>query len=720
MFTPDQPIDTCEQDLLGRKSFAKSLGDAICSYNEQDSIVVGLYGEWGSGKTSIINMAIEHIEFQRNDKNKPIIIKFNPWNYSDQNQLITQFFRQLSLTLERPDNAKTALEIGKQLETYAKFFEPLSFIPAIGPYAKILGSVFKHLGGASKHFGQLKNKNLEIIRKELDDLLSQLPYKIIIVIDDIDRLTNIEIRQIFQLIKAIGDFPNTVYFLSFDKKIVNNALQKVQEGSGEEYLEKMIQIPFEVPQISTTAVEKILFEKLDYFIKDVSVDCWNQIRWGNIFYGGLKYFFKNIRNVTRYINTVSFNSNILKHYVNYVDLFALIGLQVFMPTVYHSIRANKDSFTGIYSSHTYSAQDKEIEEHRKLFDRIIESQSIIPNKAFQDFLKELFPKVNSVYSNTLYGDDWLNEWKRERRICSPDCFDCYFMLSISDDDISEAEMKDILSLADNIDLFSERIRVLIKKSKIIRFLDIIEGYTQREIPLDNIEVIITALINLGDLFPDSETGMFGLMDTPLRISRIIHQLLKRFDNRESRFTIMKSSIQNAKDSLYTFVHEISLQDQEHGKYGLKDNPKPEEERLLNSQQLEILEEIVCDKIDEWVQDGRLDKHKRLPKILFRWLRWGGNLNYIQQYVRRLISNEGLLEFLSGFLIRAFSQGATDKVGQFQWHMDIENVKKFADINDIEQRLRKIVKTEEVSKYSPNHILTINTFLDTIDGKIETI
>jgi len=73
MFKPDQPIKSCKEDILGRYLFAQSLGDAILSYKEKDSIVIGLFGAWGSGKTSIINMALEHIDFvskNRNDAEK--------------------------------------------------------------------------------------------------------------------------------------------------------------------------------------------------------------------------------------------------------------------------------------------------------------------------------------------------------------------------------------------------------------------------------------------------------------------------------------------------------------------------------------------------------------------------------------------------------------------------------------------------------------------------
>ncbi|MBM2835098.1 MAG: hypothetical protein HW406_2259, partial [Candidatus Brocadiaceae bacterium] len=140
-FRPDQPIQAGKEDILGRQAFSQTLASAICSYQDKNSIVVGLYGSWGSGKTSIINMSLEHIGLITQNKPKkecPIVVKFNPWNYSDQNQLISQFFKQLSLALKKGEAKKTAIKIGKYLAAYAAFFEPaLSIVhPVAGSAAR--------------------------------------------------------------------------------------------------------------------------------------------------------------------------------------------------------------------------------------------------------------------------------------------------------------------------------------------------------------------------------------------------------------------------------------------------------------------------------------------------------------------------------------------------------------------------------------------------------
>ncbi|MDQ0884908.1 P-loop NTPase fold protein [Peribacillus sp. V2I11] len=88
-FKPDRPILHSGDDRLNRSGFAEHLAKAILKYEFTESLVLGLYGKWGSGKTSVINMAVEEIvklSKEVLDQEKPIIMKFNPWNYSGHQQ----------------------------------------------------------------------------------------------------------------------------------------------------------------------------------------------------------------------------------------------------------------------------------------------------------------------------------------------------------------------------------------------------------------------------------------------------------------------------------------------------------------------------------------------------------------------------------------------------------------------------------------------------------
>ncbi len=206
MFNSDQPIQKANQDLLRRGPFASSLGESLMNYRGTESVVIGLFGAWGSGKTSILNMAMEHIQAMSEKlsaSEKPILIRFNPWNFSDQNQLISQFFKQISSALKRRDYAGTVKEIGERLESYATLFEPVALVTPIGPPALFLSKWVKGWGSAAKKIASLKSANLDSVKTELNNLLGKQSRKIIVVIDDIDRLNNTEIRQVFQLVKSL-------------------------------------------------------------------------------------------------------------------------------------------------------------------------------------------------------------------------------------------------------------------------------------------------------------------------------------------------------------------------------------------------------------------------------------------------------------------------------------------------------------------------------------
>ena len=244
MIKSDAPIKTKKEDLLGRTKFSESLGKALLEWKSEDGIVIGLYGKWGSGKSSAINLAIEYIENETKKKkytkkDQPIIIRFNPWNFTEQNQLITTFFTELAKAIKFYDAGADAKKVGQQLVTYSKFFSVLSLVPGLDPYAKTVGNVFKQVGITTKEWGELKTKNLEQFKDDFDKAIRKLGRKIIIVIDDIDRLNEKEIKQIFQLVKQNANFSNTMYILSLDQE---KALKQIKEK--DEFLEKIIQVNF--------------------------------------------------------------------------------------------------------------------------------------------------------------------------------------------------------------------------------------------------------------------------------------------------------------------------------------------------------------------------------------------------------------------------------------------------------------------------------------------
>lgn len=160
--------------------------------------------------------------------------------------------------------------------------------------------------------------------------------------------------------------------------MVIKALEKVQEGSGTVYLEKVVQIPFEIPAISEQDVNHLLLKELNELLKDFPENRFDEKHWNHVFHGGFKYFFRNIRDVTRYINSLKFSFGLVKDEVNFVDYLAITAIQVFMPEVYYGIRDNKEVFIGVHNQYYrqidnyYSHYYRSIEDFdKKICDEII-------------------------------------------------------------------------------------------------------------------------------------------------------------------------------------------------------------------------------------------------------------------------------------------------------------------------------------------------------------
>src|SRR3982751_1677296 len=96
-------------------------------------------------------------------------------------------------------------------------------------------------------FGWESGRDLTQVKAELNELLSRQKHKLIIFIDNIAQIEDSEIKQIFQIVKSMGDYANTIYIQSIDKEHVIQAMDNIYGDGGEKYLEKIVQLPFNIP-----------------------------------------------------------------------------------------------------------------------------------------------------------------------------------------------------------------------------------------------------------------------------------------------------------------------------------------------------------------------------------------------------------------------------------------------------------------------------------------
>lgn len=706
MFDADRPIVTSEQDRLGRNTFAKYLARCILDHTAPDSLVIGLYGGWGVGKTSVINLMLQELNYASSnmfDDEKPIILNFSAWSYSGQDQLIYSFFRRLSFELRNATYLAHADKIISLLELYISFFTHQPVPKSLRPKHTIFGKLFKRKLITQETIGWESGRDLTQVKAELNALLSQQKHKIIIIIDNISRLEAQEIQEVFQIVKSIGDFANTVYLLAMDKEDVELA------GLSEDYLEKIVQLPFEIPSISPQDLEIIFLDRLQKIVATVPAESWNNDYWADLYYSTIKYFFVNVRDISRYINTVSFGYLYVKDVVNPVDYFAITALEVFAPAVYYGIRDNKDLFTDLMDD-VYQLNPTKIAEDKRRCDEVLNRNGLMARDILLRMLIRLFPRLRTMYQTHVPFFHSEAIARRYRRICSPDLFDVYFGLSMPSGLISEAEMNAILSLTPDEDGFALALLRLNQDNRVTTFLDLLDSAAIEKIPSENISNVISALMDSADLFPEGQGNLVSF-NTPMRVHRIFHQLLRRVPDSQMRFDYFRTAITMATKSLFIITHELMVQSQEHNE--TEDTYLPLEQRDFTPEQLRQLQKLAVTKIISWSESGRLIEHPKLLPILQAWKLWGED-DACYRFVE-IATNEdkGLLAFLCAALKEPIDEAGTEFEMRPDWKKYLVNIEDFISPHLLEPHAKLMFEDLNFEKLREREQLAILIFLDLI-------
>lgn len=626
MILPDNPIINNSQDKLRRTPLALKVSELIKNFKEESSFVIGIEGAWGAGKSSFVNLVINDLK----ESEDIIVMTFNPWNFTGQNELLSEFFSSLSTIL----GGKLDKRDIKTLRSYASKLQ-VSFSPSIP--IPFLGSI---------GLGEIWKKGVTTLkedREKIDNKLKSLNKRIVIVIDDIDRLDKKETRLIMKLVKMTANFVNTVFLLAYDRERVCERLN--EDGwPGDEYLKKIIQVSFTLPEADRQQLLQILFSDLDETIKgvygEVRLEGENEKRWGEMLYKGFRDLFKTIRDIKRFISSLRLNWSIIgKNEVNQVDFMGIEAIRVFAPKFYSAIAANKSLFTDTSNSHSgYYGDNKALKQtkHKELTE-------LIP-KDYEDIIKGitevLFPQIGDMN----YGSEWQSEWRKEQRICSEERFNFYFQLGIPNGEVSEIEVRTLIDSLKTPQEFSENILRLKKEEKLrktfpklIDKLDVLDE--------QGIKDAIVSLWNLEKELSEEREEIFDYDDPTTWIGRLSHQSFKKI-LAEKRISIAKEIIEKSK-TLYYPLRFVSLEEDV-----IRER---EYDKNFTKEELDTLKPLIVKRINEFAADERLLKESSFVRILFLWAQWE-NKEKVKEYIHNLLAKYGVAKVLKLFVYKVLSTG----------------------------------------------------------------
>jgi predicted KAP-like P-loop ATPase len=673
MFIPDRSISVAKDDKLNRAPFAYRLADTIRDWKQDESIVIGLYGPWGSGKTSVLNFAVERLHETTSDwpvEKRPIVIQFNPWNFSEQERLIRVFFQQIYAEISKIDK-KAGENLKAKFKTFAQVLGALEPLPGVGAIL-----------GAGGKFVELftTDQTLEDTKIAVSDIFQKLRRRIIIVIDDVDRLSRDEIRLLFQLIKINADFPNTIYLVAFDRAVVENALTTEPGVSGREYLEKIVQVGFNIPNPDPTLLQTIFFVELDKVLDDILVIPLEKERWAKLYYSGFNTFFQTVRDIKRFINSLGMNIRMAKTEIDEIDFIGLEGLRVFLPEIYEGIAENKNLFT--QTREALAGHNPLLPQVKETLDsifKIAEGQAEIAQK----ICVALFPALDSVYGNTYYSDESWLFWRKQKRICHKDNFDAYFLLGTPKGLVSHLEADEFLSKSTSDEAVIRQLVTFTTEGRLGKLLRRISDKLDN-LGEDKIDILSRGLMNFGDSTPNIQEGIFEV-SSDWQINSLVRSLMMKLPD-EKRFNWFRTFLEN-KPPLYTVVGQVHFDSTREG--------NRREVNLFTEDQLEELKTICVHEIENRSLDNNLLRQKEFLYILSRWKEWCPESARRDAFLKSVLENiETGLDFLSGFLRDVRSQTAGNYFVEIEKQVDTKNLYEFQTPESVAKFINDITDEDE--------------------------
>jgi hypothetical protein len=432
--------------------------------------------------------------------------------FSGADQLVQAFFTELSAQLKlRPELA----QIGELVENYGEAFSGLGWLPLVGPWIERGRAVTKLLA----KFAQRRKEGVNATRSKVREALANLERPLIVVLDDIDRLTTPEIRDVFKLVRLTANFPNVIYLLAFDRARVEQALGE-QGIPGRDYLEKILQIGIDLPTVPDGVLSSQIFKAIDGALAGIeNPGRFDENVWPDVFMEVVRPLIRSMRDVRRYAAAIHGTVRDLDGLVALVDVLALEAVRVFLPDAFRNLHLAVDGLTSTPNGYGMQGDPPHLKAQiETLLKAAGDREEIVRN-----LIQRLFPAAERHVGGTHYGGDWKNRWLRERRVAHEDLLRFYLervmgerLQSFADAENAWARMTD-----------REALDSYLRSLPIERVQDVISSLEAYEDQF-GAEHVVPATVVLLNLLPDLPKRQLGMLDfgTRLVVGRVVYRLVR--------------------------------------------------------------------------------------------------------------------------------------------------------------------------------------------------
>jgi len=689
----DEPIESPEQDLLGREKFIKDLYKEIKSLPFDHSFVFGLYGSWGEGKTSILNLLKRKLVGDEN----LLVLDFNPWYFKDEESILRGFYNQL----ENIINEKYVLpDLTMAIKKYLQY---ISFGTNAG--------INFNLSNA--------DESVEEIKHRIEFYLSSFKIKILILIDDLDRLQREEILLIFKLIKINADLKNTIFVLSFDRGVIQKYLGS-DLNSDREFLDKIVQNPINIPAISREDISAFLFSNIDTLLKEsIGLSAEKIVNFKEEFESTYRThitkLFRTFRQVKRYLNGLYSTLPAIKTEVNINDFFILEIICIFYPKLYDDIWRYpwfyiplEWKISTIYLS-PFSPFRDENEKFSKIKEHIENViTSVVDNNeeegnTLKELLKKIFPiEAGKALGRTIYAPP-AEELRVEKRITHPESFIKYFSRKVPKGELPDEFIETTLEIwntskeLEREEIITRKLFEIQEKEYLLEFLEKLLLFTDK-INKELAIYMIKAIYKNVDKFSKERTEDSWNPEYDKALALLLWLINDKID--KEKIQSMLEDIINLTPSIDFAVRVVFFCKKE------RDGPFY---NIYESINFEKLQDKTSKRLKKYFIDENRDIFSELPDergwafVLYQWAtNWmtftGKNKEIVNNYVFSLIKDDAkkFVKFLRNLKTsEALSTTLNFDFDKFDKVYDLSKTKnlaeKFKDSSSLSEEDKDLIK-----------------------------
>lgn len=698
----DAAICSIQEDQLERATFAIDIASSIRNWSSSESLVIGISGRWGEGKTSVLNMVKEaltedfqSIEDVRNPKSPPDsvsqerqpediqILEFQPWQFTGIEVITRSFFQDLGQKIGRADESDETEELSRLIKQFGNvlitvggvqpggaltwkskiaisipggFLFGVPWVSSIPTWAFVISIVIgvaatvgpwiKSIAELLQDQSKIEEKTTSELREDVAQGLEERDHPLVVLIDDVDRLTTEEVKLLFQLVRSSASFPNVVYVMGLDVDRIRRKLDK-EEGMDKDYIHKIIQevcyLP-EIPEgkIGDYAKTRILSDEIlgaDAVERRFSTS--KNTRWDIAFGAASNYYFDTLRDVNRFLSSFQLQVGRFTRRntfeANAVDLFALHILRKFERPVFQNLLESKYLLCQApgpplpeiealmeYEEEQGGREEPVSQREERLDEMVSQAEN---DKAVRRMLSVLFPyAAKYLLENGKSGNPEHTDWILERRIAHPFYFRAYFEQRPAERPLLRREEENLRDILHDSTKLQDKLKEWGGNSRLLEGLNFLRAFVREGILKEHEhETIIESFRRQEGLLNDDQSregsDKLDLLNEPKVASEVadatIYEIIRQADS-ESETRKLIESLLDSPPALRFARSALQF---------VQNENRPNQNRLSDSA-LKSLQKRYADRVAEKAEYATLRARNTIydrddfTEMIVLWFEWG--------------------------------------------------------------------------------------------------